>query len=108
MGALGAALLTILWSLPAPLAHEERLIMGRAQVVDLRGQVLVVEEDPTRERAVRLIVDTDTEVRRCRHRLPLGALRAGTLVRVKYLDRPDRGPETLSILMLSTGAERGR
>ncbi len=100
MGALGAALLTVLWSPLAPPAHEERLIIGHAQVVDLTEKILVVEEDPTRERTVRLVFDAETEVRRCRHGLSLAALRAGTQVRVKYLDRPGGGLEALSILML--------
>lgn len=107
MGALGAALLTILWSPPAPPAHEERVVIGRVQVIDLTKKVLVVE-DPERERTVRLTVDTDTEVRRCRHGLPLASVPAGARVRVKYLDRPGGGLETLSILMLPAAGDKGR
>lgn len=80
-------------------AHEERLVIGRVEVIDLDKKVLVVL-DAERDRTVRLVFDAETEVRRCRHGLSLAALSAGTQVRVKYLDRPGGGLETLSILML--------
>lgn len=98
-GAIGAVLLALLCGpVPAP-AHEERLVIGRVEVIDLDKKALVVL-DAERGRTVRLVLDDETEVRRCRYGLSLATLRAGTQVRVKYLDRPGGTLETLSILML--------
>jgi hypothetical protein len=80
-------------------AHEEKLVIGRVEVVDLDKKVLVVV-DAERDRTVQLVLDDETEVRRCRHVRSLATLRAGTQVRVKYLDRPGSALEALSILML--------
>ena len=80
-------------------AHEERLVIGRVEVVDLAKKVLVVR-DPERDRTVRLTVDPETEVRRCRHGTSLAAVPTGARVRVKYLDKPGGAFEALSILIL--------
>ncbi|HXH13514.1 MAG TPA: hypothetical protein VNP04_27540 [Alphaproteobacteria bacterium] len=97
---LSGLLLSLTWlALPA-LAHEERLIIGQVQAIDLQKHLLTVQ-DPERERIVRLTVDGETEVKRCRQGLPLTALRVGVRVRVKYLDRPGDSLEALSILILA-------
>jgi len=98
-GVLSGLLLTVLWGSSWVSAHEERLIVGQVQVIDLKKNVLVVH-DPERDRTVRFVVDAETEVRRCRRGLSLAAVPAGAQVRVKYLDKPGGGLETLSILML--------
>ncbi len=98
-GAIGAVLLALLCGPASAPAHEEKLVIGRVEVIDLDKKVLVVV-DAERDRTVRLVLDDETEVRRCRHGLSLATLRAGTQVRVKYLDRPGSALETLSILML--------
>ncbi len=97
-GAIGAVLLALLCGPAAAPAHEEKLVIGRVEVIDLDKKMLVVVDE--RARTVRLVLDDETEVRRCRHGLALATLRAGTQVRVKYLDRPGSALETLSILML--------
>lgn len=95
---LGGVLLVVGGS-PWALAHEERLVIGQVQVIDLKRNVLVVH-DPERDRTVRLVLDAETQVQRCRRGLPLASVQAGSQVRVKYLDKPGGGLETLSILML--------
>ena len=98
---LSGLLLSLIWlALPA-LAHEERLIIGQVQAIDLQKHLLTVH-DPERDRMIRLTVDGETEVKRCRQGLPLTALRVGTQVRVKYLDRPGGSLEALSILILTS------
>ena len=106
-GTLGAALLALLGLAPGAGAHEERLVIGRIASIDLAQKVMVVQ-DPERDRAVRLTIDADTEVRRCRHGLSPAAVPVGARVRVKYLDRPGGDPETLSILLLHAASGQGR
>lgn len=89
----------------AALAHEERLVSGRVRQVDARARVLVVE-DTAQERSVRITVDADTEVRRCRAETGLAGLQAGAKVRVKYLDRGGATFDILSVLVLP--ASQGR
>jgi hypothetical protein len=98
-GAVGAGLLVLAWLPTSALGHEEKLVIGQVQQVDLKKNVLVVQ-DPERERTVRLVVDAETEVRRCRQGRSLAGLPVGTHVRVKYVDRPGGEAETLSILIL--------
>jgi hypothetical protein len=81
------------------LAHEERLVSGRVETFDAHARVLVVE-DRVQDRTVRVTVDRDTEVRRCRTASGLGGLAPGTHVSIKYLDRGDGGFDTLSVLVL--------
>ncbi len=80
-------------------AHEERLVSGRVETFDARARVLVVG-DRAQDRSVRITVDPDTEVRRCRPDAGVGHLRPGAKVRVKYLDRGDNTFDTLSVLVL--------
>lgn len=80
-------------------AHEERLVIGTVERLDLQRNLLVVH-DPERDRTVRLVVDPDTQVQRCRRGLPLTAVQLGSQVRVKYMDAPGKEFETLSILVL--------
>lgn len=94
-----AGLLGTLVALSIASAHEERLVIGRVERVDLERKVLVVQ-DPERDRTVRVIVDTDTEVRRCRAGLALRGVKPGARVRVKYLDRASGPVETLSLLVV--------
>lgn len=98
-GVLGGLLLTVGFCSSSAWAHEERLVIGQVQVIDLTKNVLLVH-DPERDRTVRLAVDADTQVRSCRRGLPLAAVQVGTQVRVKYVDSPGREFETLSILAL--------
>ena len=93
---VAAAMTTCAW------AHEERLVIGTVQSLDLQRNLLMVH-DPERDRTVRLVVDADTQVQRCRRGLPLAAVRVGSQVRVKYADSPGREFETLSILILPGG-----
>lgn len=83
----------------AALAHEERLVSGRVGRIDLPARLLVVE-DRGQETSVRITVDADTAVRRCRPGAGLAGLAPGARVRVKYLDRGDGGFDTLSVLVL--------
>jgi len=83
-------------------AHEERLVIGAVQNVDLTRNLLVVH-DPERDRTVRLSVDPETQVQRCRRGLPLASVKPGAQVRVKYVDSPGREFQTLSILIMPGG-----
>ena len=96
---IGVGLLTALWGFSSALAHEERLMRGRVQAVDLDKKLLMVQ-DAERDRTVRLIVDAETEVQRCHPGLPVAALQPGARIRAKYLDRATGSFETLSILMV--------
>jgi hypothetical protein len=91
--------LSLVWVAPWALAHEERVVIGQVQAIDLAKNMLVVQ-DPERERTVRLVVDAETQVQRCRRGLTLVSVPVGAKVRVKYLDRPGGSLEALSILIL--------
>ena len=94
--ALVAGLAALAW------AHEERLVIGTVERLDLERNLLVVHE-PERDRTVRLVIDPDTQVQRCRRGLPVTAVAVGSQVRVKYVDTPGKEFETLSILILPGG-----
>ena len=83
-------------------AHEERLVIGTVQRLDLQGNLLVVH-DPERDQTLRLVLDSETQIERCRRRAPLVAVQPGAQVRVKYVDAPGREFEALSILVLPGG-----
>jgi hypothetical protein len=100
--ALSLCLIGLVCAASAALGHEERLVIGEVQAIDAAHHLLVVR-DAERDRSVRLVVDPETEVQRCRRGLPLAALQVGARVRVKYLDRPNRGLEARSILILPAG-----
>jgi hypothetical protein len=80
-------------------AHEERLMVGRVEVLEPARKLLVVSDRRGGERR-RLEVNEETEVIVCRTLAGLDVLPAGALVRVKYLDRPGAEPEVQSILVL--------
>lgn len=86
-------------------AHEERLVIGRVERLDLGARLLVVQ-DPERDRTVQITLDPETEVRRCRLASGLATVRPGAKVRVKYLDRGGGVFHTLSLLVLPDS--RGR
>ena len=88
-------------------AHEERLVIGEIQKLDLQRNLLVVH-DPERDRTMRLAVDADTQVQRCRRGLLLTAVQVGTQVRVKYVDSPGGELQTLSILILPGRRQDGK
>jgi hypothetical protein len=96
---LSSLWLSLVWVAPWAMAHEERVVIGQVQAIDLTKNILVVQ-DPERERTVRLVVDAETQVQRCRRGLALLAVPVGANVRVKYLDRPGGSLEALSILIL--------
>ena len=80
-------------------AHEERLLVGRVETIDLARKLLVITRADGAARQ-RLEVTPETEVIACRSVTGLGAVRAGGLVRVKYLEKPGSPPEAQSILLL--------
>lgn len=92
VGALG------LWPVPGR-SHEERLLVGRVEVVEPARKLLVVNDARRGERR-RLEVNQETEVLVCGTAAGLAVLRPGELIRVKYLDRPGVEPEVRSILRL--------
>lgn len=97
---LAAALMASVALAPAPTrAHEERLLVGRVEVLDPARKLLVVTDHRGGERR-RLEVNEETDVMMCRTLAGLDGLPAGALVRVKYLDRPGAEPEVRSILFL--------
>jgi hypothetical protein len=94
-----------LWFTPAA-GHEERLLVGRVETIDPARKLLVVSGDSGARR--RLEVDPETEVIACRTRSGLDLVRAGGLVRVKYLERPGTTAEVQSILLLGVAPEGAR
>ena len=80
-------------------AHEERLVIGQVERIDLASKLLVVH-DQERDRDLRIAVDADTEVRHCRSGAALAAVKPGARIRIKYLDRGAARLETLSVLVL--------
>ncbi len=102
MTALGIALmlLALLGAWPtASVAHEERLLVGRVETIDLARKLLVITRADAAARQ-RLEVTPETEVIACRSVTGLGAVRAGGLVRVKYLEKPGSPLQVQSILLL--------
>ena len=100
--ALGIALmlLALLGAWPtASVAHEERLLVGRVETIDLARKLLVITRADAAARQ-RLEVTPETEVIACRSVTGLGAVRAGGLVRVKYLEKPGSPLQVQSILLL--------
>lgn len=82
--------------------HEERLMVGRVEVVEPTRRLLVVVDTQRGERR-RLEVNQETEVLSCRAGADLGAVAPGGLVRVKYTDRAGAEPHVRSILLLRPG-----
>ena len=102
-GSLGGALLMLGFLSHAAWANGEKVVIGQVETVNPQQNLLVVSELRT-EKTVRLIVDSETEVKRCRNGLSLRAVQAGQTVRVKYLDKAAGGLDALSILILPGGA----
>jgi hypothetical protein len=98
-GALLAALVLGAWSGPSA-AHEERLLVGRVEAIEPARKVLVMVDAAGGVRR-RLEVNPETEVIACR-RDGLGSLRAGAMVRVKYLERAGAPSEAKSVLLLGS------
>jgi len=86
-------------------AHEEKLVIGEVETVNLQRQLLVVHELGT-GMTTRLTVDANTEVKLCQRGVPVSAVQVGRTVRVKYLDKATGGQEALSILILQGGEGR--
>ena len=80
-------------------AHEERLMVGWVELIEPARRLLVVADVQSSERR-RMEIDPETEVIVCQREAPLSAVRAGALVRVKYLDKPGGAAEAQSILLL--------
>ena len=80
-------------------AHEERLMVGRVELIEPARKLLVVADVQSSERR-RMEIDPETEVIVCQGDGLLSAIRAGALVRVKYLDTPGGAAEAQSILLL--------
>jgi hypothetical protein len=96
-------LLALLGAWPtASAAHEERLLVGRVETIDIARKLLVVTRVDAAARQ-RLEVTPETEVIACRSVTGLGAVRAGGLVRVKYLEKAGSPLEARSILVLEGG-----
>jgi hypothetical protein len=86
-------------------AHEEKLVIGEVEAVNLQRNLLVVHELQT-GMTVRLTVDANTEVILCQRGVPASEVQVGRTVRVKYLDRATGGQEALSILILHSRGGR--
>jgi hypothetical protein len=88
---------------PTPVAaHEERLVVGRVETIDVARRRLVVVAAEGSERR-RLEVTPETEALACRAAPGLTAVGAGALVRVKYVEKPGSPSRAESILVLGSG-----
>lgn len=96
--ALALAMLLAPWAGPAG-AHEERLALGRVEVIEPARKLLVVAEARSGAR-LRLRINPETDVLACGTATGLAAVAAGAMVRVKYLDREGEAPEAQSVLLL--------
>ena len=96
-----AAILVVLMEFaPTPVAaHEERLLVGRVETIDVtRGRLVVVGAEGSERR--RLEVTPETEALACRVAPGLAAVSAGAQVRVKYVEKPGSPSRAESILVL--------
>jgi len=80
-------------------AHEERLLVGRVETIELARKLLVLVDAQGGARR-RLEVNPETEVIACRAGAGLGVLQPGAMVRVKYLERAGGPSEVRSVLLL--------
>jgi len=96
-------LLMLLACAPATVvAHEERLLIGRVETIDgARRHLVVVGAEGSARR--RLEVTPETEALACRAAPGLAAVSAGTLVRVKYVEKAGSPSRAESILVLGGG-----
>ena len=74
-------------------------MVGRVELIEPARKLLVVADVQSSERR-RMEIDPETEVIVCQGDGLLSGVRAGALVRVKYLDKPGGAAEALSILLL--------
>lgn len=104
---VAVALLAALGALgPGPArGHEERLMIGTVVQIEPARRLLVVK-DARRDERRRLEVNTETEVLICGSATGLARVSAGSLVRIKYLDRAGSAPEVLSVLVLGSNSRR--
>ena len=97
------ALLVLVECFPlAAVAHEERLLVGRVETVDVARRRLVVVGAEGSERR-RLEVTPETEALACRAAPGLAAVSAGAQVRVKYVEKAGSPSRAESILVLGGG-----
>lgn len=86
-------------------AHEERLALGRVEVIDAGRRVLVVT-DARSGAPLRLEITPETDVIVCGTAVGLAAVPRGAMVRVTYLDRAGEEPEAQSVLLLPASGRR--
>lgn len=92
------------------LAHEERLAVGRVEVIEPARRQMVLADAQSGSR-LRLEVNPETDVVVCRTTAGLAAIPVGALVRVQYLDKAGEEPEARSVLVLGrapAAKSRGR
>lgn len=100
---MGLALTLLVEFFPAPAAaHEERLLIGRVETIDMARQRFVVVGTEGSERR-RLEVTPETEALACRAVPGLGAVSTGALVRVRYVEKAGSPSRAESILVLGGG-----
>ena len=101
--AIAPALLVLIGLFPAAAAaHEERLLIGRVEAIDLMARRLVVVGAEGGERR-RLEMTPETEALACRAVPSLAAVSTGALVRVKYVEKAGSPSRAESILVLGGG-----
>lgn len=101
--AIGLGLLVLIEFWPAAVAaHEERLLVGRIETIDLARQRLVVVGAEGSERR-QLQVTPETEALACRAVPGLAAVSKGALVRVKYVEKAGTPSRAESVLVLGSG-----
>jgi hypothetical protein len=83
------------------MAHEERLVVGRIDTIEPARKLLVVVDAQGSERR-RLEVNPETEVVACHGAAGLAALRAGAMVRVKYLEKAGAASVASSVFLLGS------
>ncbi|MBM3219709.1 MAG: hypothetical protein FJZ38_13730 [Candidatus Rokubacteria bacterium] len=99
----GTALLCLCALLAAPAAaHEERLLLGKVETIDVARKRLVVVGAEGGERR-RLEMTPETEALACRAVPGLTAVSAGALVRVKYVEKVGSPSRAESVLVLGGG-----
>jgi hypothetical protein len=99
----GAALLALCTLVVArAAAHEERLLVGKVETIDVARKRLVVVGAEGGERR-RLEMTPETETLACRAAPALTAVSAGALVRVKYVEKAGSPSRAESILLLGGG-----
>lgn len=98
-----AGLLALIGLMPAPAAaHEERLLVGRVETIDIaRGRLVVVGAEGSERRGLEMT--PETEALACRAVPGLVAVGTGARVRVKYVEKAGSPSRAESILVLGGG-----